>query len=74
MLSVVFTCAWVQVGGGHFTNSGKLIKMVLMKGDVADIWSLQSGAILSWNLKGITLAVHKWEGNAGNTWKSRGIH
>lgn len=62
---------WADIDGVHFNHSGQLIKMVRMKGDGAVLWSLQRGTVLSWDLKGPDIGVHKWEGDAGNTWKSR---
>lgn len=69
----VSTRTWAVVDGVHFTHCGQLIKTVGMKWGGATLWPLQSGTVLSWDLKGTAVGVHEREGDACDTWKGRGI-
>lgn len=73
VMRCVFTCTWADVARGRFAHSRQLIEMVGMKGNAAVFWPQKCSTVLSWNRKGATMGIHKWEGDARNTWESSGI-
>ena len=66
LATVVFT--WARVVGLHLDNSCEGIKLVGLEGDGGNVPPQCRGAILGGHLKGATLGVHEWQGDAGDTW------
>lgn len=68
----LFICTCADVDDVHFNHRGQLIEAVGMKGNRTVLGLLQGGTVLSWDLKGPTVAVHECEGDAGDTLKEQG--